>query len=143
MRTLSLCFLMAISLLISLHDLADRRIPNKFSALVLLGAFTDRLLAREAMVFLPAIALFISFSLLSLIAVRPGRFAFGAGDAKLIGTLAFWTGKEAMLTVTTAFILALPPALFFLFGRSRRQNLPDELPFGPFLLLSAWVVRFY
>lgn len=67
--------------------------------------------------------------------------AMGLGDAKLIVALGWFLGLSQGLTaVVLAFWIATIPSVYLLFRRTSGYTMKSEIPFGPFLIVSAFLV---
>jgi len=139
-----LCFALA-SLILTVIDLRRRRLPDRVvipslavTAVLFLG---DTLLSgdwlRLLMAFGAALAVFACYLLLALASPR----GIGGGDVKLaplIGImLGFVSWAAVLVGVFAGFLLggAFGLLLILLGGAKRRTT----LPFGPFMLLGAWI----
>ncbi len=94
--------------------------------------------------FLAGIIAFVVYLLIYLIAKKYyGREAFGLGDVFFIGVVGFCLGlRIAYFTMFFPFIVALVCiSIMFLFGK--RQSLDMEIPFAPFISLSAFILSIY
>ena len=127
-------------------DLRQHRLPNVFTlpaipiifTLLALAALADSDLERLARAALGAIVLFSIFALLHLV----NASGLGLGDVKLSGSMGLllgWLSWTAVLWGTAAgFFAAAVVALGLL--AARRATMKSALPFGPFMLLGAWLV---
>lgn len=138
-------YLAAMSIALTLIDVDTHRLPNAivlpgypvlvalFAGACLFGAEWGMLL-RAAVA---AIGLFAFYFLLR--AIRPG--GMGGGDVKLAGVLGFalgWIGWDAVLVgVFGAFLIGGLVGLILMV--TRRATLTTALPFGPFMVVGAWV----
>ena len=126
-------------------DLGHRLIPNRILVpgvavgLVLLsgGATLDGRAGE-----LPeALASGFGYFLLMLLAAFATRGAIGMGDVKLAFLLGLFAGygewRVAVLAGAGAFLLAGVAALVLVGLRILRSN--DHVPFGPFMVLGAWL----
>lgn len=138
-------FLAAVSLALAIIDLETHRLPNALTypaypvAIVLLGIAS--LLIGEPVLLLQAAiggaALFVFYLVLAL--VYPG--GMGLGDVKLAGVLGFvlaWHGWGVFAVgVFAPFLLGGLFSIILLV--SRRVGRKSGIPFGPWMLLGAWV----
>ncbi|CAI9392038.1 A24 family peptidase [Microbacterium sp. T2.11-28] len=141
-------YLAAVTVALALIDLDTRRLPNSivlpsyvvlfvlFVLACLLGASWEWLL-RAAV---GGGALFAFYWLLRL--VRPG--GMGGGDVKLAGVLGAalaWTGWGALVVgAFAAFVIGgVVGIVLMAVGRATRKS---AIPFGPYMLLGAWVGLF-
>jgi leader peptidase (prepilin peptidase)/N-methyltransferase len=70
-----------------------------------------------------------------------GRMGMGLGDVKLAGTLGTYLGYPGVLIAAIAsFIVGALLAIPVLVGRRRARR--DALPFGPFLVIAAFLAMF-
>lgn len=68
--------------------------------------------------------------------------ALGMGDVKLFAAIGVWCGVESLiLIVFIASVLGLAMNLILISVQKRRIN--QEFPFGPFLLVPAWIAMIY
>ena len=138
-------YLAAVSIALALIDIDVHRLPNTIvlpsyvvggvllaGAAILSGEFTHLIGAAIA-----AAALFVAYFLL--------RFAYprgmGFGDVKLAGVLGLylgWIGLGAVVVGAFApFVIGGLFAIALLIAR--RANRKSRIPFGPWMLLGAWV----
>lgn len=138
--TLGMCVLSCIFI----TDMELMMIPNLCS-LVLLGGRILTIIAEfiwmkdEAMAWLlnSVIALVISLLLL-LIMAKLTRGGLGMGDVKLFSSLGFLCGVRAVcFTLMFAFLLCALASTGLLL--SRKKQLKDSLPLGPFIWLGYGV----
>lgn len=74
----------------------------------------------------------------ALIWLLSGGRAMGLGDAKLILALGWFLGLSGGITaVVLAFWVATIPSIYLLLRRTSGYTMKSEIPFGPFLILSA------
>jgi len=138
-------YLAAVGALLTVVDIAVKRLPNPFTlpsyliGLVLLGgaAFLGGHPARLAHAVVGLAVLWTLYALQHLLA--PG--AIGWGDVKLAGVLGLylgWLGASAWwLGVLAAFVIGGVYATGVLL--TRRGSRGSEIPFGPFMLAGALV----
>lgn len=145
LTVLAFLYLAAISIALILIDLEHHRLPNVIvlpSYLVgamLLGAASITAGDVEALIraTVGAVALFLGYLLVALL--RPG--GMGLGDVKLAGVLGLylaWCGwGQFAVGVFAAFLLggAFSIALLLL----RRVSRKSAIPFGPWMVIGAWV----
>jgi leader peptidase (prepilin peptidase)/N-methyltransferase len=140
-HVLALLWAAAFAVPLALVDLAEHRLPRRFTypsaagALLLLAAawFAGDRTGSALHALYGALALWAVFWLMAFI------LPFGRGDATLgltVGAVLGWYGFRTLFEgVFLAFLLA------GLYGAgklaARRAGRRDELPFGPFLLLGA------
>lgn len=83
----------------------------------------------------------VSGFFLFLIAVTKGR-GMGGGDIKLSFLIALLSGwPKLILTIYLAFILGGLVAIVLLL--SKRKKFGETIPFGPFLVVSFYIILFY
>ncbi|WP_169566248.1 prepilin peptidase [Microbacterium luticocti] len=141
----ALLYLVAITLLLGLIDIAVHRLPNPIVltsypvAAVLLSVAS--LLGRDGEALLRAavgmVVLYLFYALLRL--VRPD--GMGGGDVKLAGVLGLylgWSGWSSLAVgAFAAFLLGGVFGIALMVGR--RADRRTAIPFGPFMLAGAWV----
>lgn len=141
----ALTWLAAISVPLTVVDLRARRLPNaivlpSYPALALLLALASWLAGDPAALAGAAIGAAGLFGLYLLIALAIPR-GMGAGDVKLAGLLGLvlgWIGGEAVLLGAAAAFLA-GGAFSLALLLSRRAGRGTAIPFGPWMLLGAWL----
>ena len=138
-------YLAAVSVALALIDLDVHKLPNAIvlpayavgavlltSASVLSGEYSVLLRAGIAMA-----ALFLAYFLMAF--VYPA--GMGLGDVKLAGVLGLylgWVGWGAVIIgALGAFILGGVYAFVLILGR--RANRKSGIPFGPWMLVGAWL----
>jgi len=141
-------YLAAISTALALIDLATKRLPNPIvlpaylvGAVLLTAAALlqgdPAALGRGA---IGAVALGGLYLLLALL--KPG--GMGMGDVKLAGALGLFLGwlgwTELSVGGAAAFIIGGVVALSLL--AARRVSRSSGIPFGPWMLLGAWIAIF-
>ncbi len=94
--------------------------------------------------FLSAIIAFSIYLLIFIVAKKYyGREAFGLGDVFFIGVVSFALGfKLTYLTVFFPFIVAVA-CLPIIFIFTKKNSLDMEVPFAPFISLSAFILSIY
>lgn len=138
-------YLAAISVVLSLIDIDTHTLPNRVVlpsyavAGVLFGvaAVTDGRWGALATACIGGGALFTLYAVLAF--VRPG--GMGLGDVKLAGVLGIflgWMGWEALIVGGfAAFVLGGVYGVVQLVRR--RATRTSGIPFGPWMLLGAWI----
>jgi len=141
-------YLASISIALTLIDLDTRRLPNAIvlpSYVVLAVLFTVacvfgvpwEALVRAA---LGGVALFVFYWLLR--AIRPG--GMGGGDVKLAGVLGAalgFVGWGALIVgAFAAFVIGGVVGIALMLAR--RATRKTAIPFGPFMIVGAWIGLF-
>ncbi len=142
---LAFLYLAAISVVLSLIDLDTRTLPNRIVlpsylvAAVLLGAaaVVDGRWAALATAGIGGGALLALYAILAFIR----RGGMGLGDVKLAGVLGLflgWLGWDVLIVgAFAAFVLG---GIFGVVQLARRRaTRTSAIPFGPWMLLGAWV----
>lgn len=133
----------ALSLALSLIDIATHRLPNRLVlALAAAASGSAALTAIDQASIRPLIGAVVAgaglFAFYFLL--HAGRGGMGGGDVKLAGAIGLLTGPhgwEAPLVGTgLAFILGGIFAVALM--GVRRVDRRTRLPFGPFMLIGAW-----
>lgn len=149
LEVVAFLYLAAISVALLLIDLDTHKLPNKIVlpaylvGVVLLG--TSGVLATDYPAMLTAaIGAAAGFALYLLLAiVRPGGMGFG--DVKLAGVLGLflgWIGWGALVVgVFAAFLLG--GVFGILLMAIRRAGRKTAIPFGPWMLVGAWIGIFF
>lgn len=138
-------YLAAISVVLSLIDLDTHTLPNRIVlpsylvAAILLGAaaVVDGRWSALATAGIGGGALLALYAILAF--VRPG--GMGLGDVKLAGVLGLylgWLGWDALIVgAFAAFVLG---GIFGVAQLARRRaTRTSGIPFGPWMLLGAWI----
>lgn len=138
-------YLAAISVALALIDLDTRRLPNAIvMPAYLVGAVllaSSSVLAADFGSLLGAVVGCAALGLvyLAMAVVSPGGMGFG--DVKLAGVLGLFLGWLGWGTLATGAIMAF--LLGGIFGiiliLARRGGRKTAIPFGPWMLLGAWV----
>ena len=127
-------------------DLREKRLPNRLTlpsypivaVLIALAALIEGTWPAAGRAALGALVLLAVYA--TLHAVHPA--GLGMGDVKLaapLGALLAWQSWSALLWGTfTAFLLTAIVGLALI--AQHRASRKSALPFGPFMLLGAWVV---
>ena len=143
--SLAYFYLASISIALALIDLDTKRLPNAIVypayivGAVLLTA--SSILSGDLVWLLRAaigmVALFVFYLILALI--RPG--GMGLGDVKLAGVLGLFLGwlgwGELLVGAFAAFLIGGLFAVILLL--SRKAGRRTAIPFGPWMLVGAWV----
>lgn len=148
-------FLILTPMLVSsfLIDLKHRIIPNKLNLTIfeigLLFTFIYGIsnsngiaIAKDMLLGLvTGGGIFIIITLLGgLIA---GKEAMGLGDVKFMGALGLYFGASTIAEISLlAFLIAAVISIIVLLTRLVRKNKDEYVPFGPFLVLSAFCIIF-
>lgn len=89
----------------------------------------------------PGMGLLVGAGILFLLRLL-SQGGIGMGDVKMAGVLGLWLGTEGiLLTLMLAFLLGGLCAAWLLCRQSHAWR--DQIPFGPFLSCSAWLVYLY
>lgn len=139
-------YLAAMSAVLAVIDIRHHLLPNVLTltgypivmVLLALPAFVDDnwgAWTRAVMASMLTLAIFTAMAVLA-------SGSFGMGDAKLAGVLAMplaWSSwMHTVVAMAGAFVLsALVSVALLLSHRATRHSL---IPFGPFLIASAWMV---
>ena len=127
-------------------DLREKRLPNRLTlpsypivaALIALAALADGGWPAAGRAALGAVVLLAVYAVLHV--VNPA--GLGMGDVKLagpLGALLAWQSWSALLWGTfAAFLLTAVVGLALI--ALRKAGRKSSLPFGPFMLLGAWIV---
>ncbi len=131
---------------ISIIDIEKGIIPNKLVfPCSIIGIILILMLQFETCLnsFLGAIIGGIFFLILALL----GKFLFkkesiGMGDAKLLVTIGFYMGLANFLI--TFFFIGLFSGFFVIIGLiAKKIKFGDTIPFGPFIAISALIVKLF
>ena len=142
-------YLASISVALTLIDLDTQRLPNVIVlpayvvGVVLLGtsALLLGLLPNFLIALVSAAAMFVFYLILAL--VKPGGMGFG--DVKLAGVIGLFLGWIGVGSVVVGLFSAF--LLGGLFSISllvlRKAGRKSGIPFGPWMLIGAWVGVFF
>lgn len=133
------CIIVSLLIVVSMIDLKHKIIPD---GLIITGAIIGIIfiLLDRTIIFDRLIGLGIGLGLFLAIAVLTN--AMGGGDIKLMSVLGLIFGIKGMLFIILfSFVIGalISVALLTLKIKSRK----DEIPFGPFISLSALIYIFY
>jgi Flp pilus assembly protein protease CpaA len=128
----------ALLLIITLVDMAIRRIPNVLVLLLLGWAVVQTIWIGRPDFKHMAYGVALAGGIFFLIAVA-GRGAMGAGDVKLVASLGGLLGYPVFLAGLFGGVVAggLGAVLLLITRRAGRR---DFMPYGPFLVLGAYVI---
>jgi leader peptidase (prepilin peptidase)/N-methyltransferase len=133
------CIIVSLLIVTSMIDLKHKIIPD---GLIITGAIIGviYILLDRTIIVNRLIGLVIGLGLFLAIAVLSN--AMGGGDIKLMAVLGLIFGIKGVLFITlSSFVIGaiISLALLILKVKSRK----DEIPFGPFISLSALIYIFY
>ena len=144
-RLPALLYLAAISIALTLIDIAVHRLPNLIvlpgypiaAGLLILAAFGEGHPGRLLRVAICGLALYLFYFLLMLVYPK----GMGFGDVKLAGVLGLYLGFFGwQYAVVGAFLGFLVGGLYGLglivIGRAGRKSM---IPFGPFMIVGTWL----
>jgi len=141
-------YLAVISIALIIIDVRSKRLPNTWTLpaypiLLALFGVAAAMGDRWPDLIRATLGSLITVVMLFLIASFSAH-GFGMGDVKLAGAFAIplaWQSWSALvLGIAGAFILSAFVSLALL--ALRRVNRDSLIPFGPFLIVSAWLVIF-
>jgi leader peptidase (prepilin peptidase)/N-methyltransferase len=141
----ALLFLAAISIALTLIDLAVKRLPDAITfpsypiaaALLILPAITAGEPGRIVRALIGGLVLYLAY--FALMMVYPAGMGFG--DVKLAGILGMylaWFGwGELVFGFFAAFFIGGPVGITLMVaGRAGRKT---QIPFGPYMLVGTWI----
>ena len=142
---LLLCYSMALFLIgLSIHDILTKRLPDLATLpFLLLGLSQSYWLHnidfKESM--FGAVTGGLTTALIATVYKKlRGNIGIGWGDVKLISAFGAWIGWQLL----PLFILfsSVSGILFILlrFIAVRRSSISEQIPFGPFLCISGWII---
>lgn len=135
-----------LTALLAVIDLRTKRLPNPLTAatvvvvgvLLLLPAAAEGRWIDYGRAWASAVILLVLYGILAFISPA----SMGMGDVKLaasIGLATGWASWSAPLWATAlAFVIAALASIALLIAR--RVTRKSEIPFGPWMLLGAWIV---
>lgn len=142
-------FIFSLLIVISVYDLRHKIIPDKlvyiFIFISFLSLFVNSSIAGAGFIFMlpswtgliagPILA--IPFALLWYFS--KGRL-MGLGDGKLILGIGWLLGLSAgLFSLVISFWLGTIVGLLLIFLSKKRMNMKTEIPFAPFLIISAFI----
>lgn len=139
----------AFSVALALIDLDTHRLPNVIvlpgygvGAVLLLIA---TILTSNFVVLVPAAVGAVGLGLLYLIAALAYPGGMGMGDVKLAGVIGLFLGWQGWPQLAVGAFAAFLLGGVFAVGLliSRRAKRTTGIPFGPWMLLGAWVAIFF
>ncbi len=143
-------FIFCLLMVISVYDFRHKIIPDKLVYVFIFTAFLalfinfsgDYFISLPSPMRLVAGPLFaLPFALLWMIG--KGRF-MGLGDAKLILGLAWmFPPYQTLAILTLSFWIGSVVSLALMFFSKKKMGMKTEIPFAPFLVLSAFIVFFF
>lgn len=136
MKLLLLSSLLILLILCSLSDIRRRRIPNLLAALILGTGILHMILYGSLLNSLSGLLLPAAPLLLS----RRYSRSIGAGDIKLISAVGVWLGGLLNLALFGAACVLC--ALALLLKGTAGHNLPESMPFAPFLAVPVILTVF-
>lgn len=127
-------------------DLREHRLPNRLTgpaalwmiAAAAIGSLLDRSFDPLRASLLAGLASLVAYLVLFL----ASRGGFGLGDVKLGGVIGLGLGLAGATTAASAFVLGFLIGALWSLGLivTRRAGLRTHIPFGPFMLVGAWIV---
>jgi prepilin signal peptidase PulO-like enzyme (type II secretory pathway) len=141
-------FLFSLLIVISVYDLRHKIIPDKlvyaFSFVAFLSIFVNHFGVGHLFI-LPSISYIIAGPLLALPfaliwLISKGKW-MGLGDAKLMLGLGWMLGPSlGLATIILAFWIGAVISLLIMFFSRQKMTMKTEIPFAPFLIISALIV---
>lgn len=137
--TVLYCFITSLLLVISMIDLKHKIIPDGLNITgVIIGIIF--ILLDRTIIINRLIGLGIGLGLFLLIALLSN--AMGGGDIKLMAVLGLIFGIRGVLFITfSSFVLGAIISVVLLSLKIKSRK--DQIPFGPFISLSALIYIFY
>jgi leader peptidase (prepilin peptidase)/N-methyltransferase len=144
-------FIFSLLIVISFYDIRHKIIPNKLVYVFIAVTFFSLFINYNGgglFLDLPTLGRIIAgplfalpFALIWLLS--KGRF-MGLGDAKLILGLAWiFVPLESFAILTLAFWVGSIISLILMLLSKKKMGMKTEIPFAPFLVISAFVVFFF
>ena len=131
-------------------DLKHRIIPNRLNMTIfecgILFTFIygiNNIAIAKSMIFglMVGAGIFIAITLLG--GIIAGKEAMGLGDVKFMGAVGLFFGGTATAEITlAAFFIAAIISIIVLIYRMIRKKSDEYVPFGPFLVIGAFLVMF-
>ncbi|HLR20453.1 MAG TPA: prepilin peptidase [Tissierellaceae bacterium] len=136
----------SILIIISFIDLKYMIIPDVLVSIIFISTIIHKILSHsmynESINFLNGLAGFIISGVLFLAIVILSKGGMGGGDVTLISTLGFILGiKLILLNIFLSFLLGACISVILLSLKMKTKK--DPIPFGPFIILSFFIVLLY
>ncbi len=138
----------SILISISMIDLKHRIIPDVLSyggwAFCLITSFFVPDIGFQSSLIGGVVGFGLFFGFSWLYFQLTGRDGMGGGDIKLVGMLGAYLGASSLLTVIFFSSVAgsLVGGIYLLTQKKRGEGLKTAIPYGPFLVLGAFVYYF-
>ncbi len=136
----------SVLVVVTIIDLVDMLIPDVLIIII----FTLEIFHKLSLYFINDVSLNLLDSLLGilvsgglfLLIVFVSRGGMGHGDVTLISSLGFILGlKLIILNIFLSFCIGALISIFLLI--TKIKNKKDPIPFGPFIIISFFIVLFY
>jgi len=133
------CIITSILITISIIDMKHKIIPDSLNITGVIAGIIVIITTKASVLdsllgALVGLGLFLSIALLTN--------AMGGGDIKLMAVLGFIFGVKGVLFITlSSFVIGAIISLILIFLKVKSRK--DEIPFGPFISLSALIYIFY
>lgn len=132
--------MLVLLIVVTITDLRERIIPNKFIAAGIIVIFIVHYISRVELFwtyFLAGIGVLVS---LTMIAALTGGRTIGGGDIKLFALIAFAVGFSAFLYIfAISHVLAAVFIIVVKLFRLREMALKDDIAFAPFILFGTGI----
>lgn len=141
-------FIFSLLIVISVYDLRHKIIPDKLVIIFIVAAFFSMFINQSpfgsifAMPSYSAIAAgpILALPFASLWLLSKGRL-MGLGDGKLVLGIGWMLGLSAGIAMTIlSFWIGTVISLTAMFLSRNKMNMKSEIPFAPFLIISALIV---
>ena len=138
-------FLIALFLIgLSIFDITLKRLPDIATIPFLLLGFSQSYLLNYIDFFDSVLGVIAGGAVSSIVSVAytslRGRVGLGWGDVKLIAAFGAWVGWQALpLFVLWASVFGIL-VIFFRSITIGQFNVNEQIPFGPFLCASGWLI---
>jgi len=143
-------FLFSILVVISVYDLRHKVIPDKLVYFYIFVSFISIFVNTRGfghLFFIPSLSFFLAGPVLALPFALIWLFSkgrwMGLGDAKLMLGLGWMLGFYfGLASLVLAFWIGAIVGLLIMFFSHNKINMKTEIPFAPFLIISALIVFF-